>query len=55
MIFRLVLVLCLCACSGPGYYVQALSGQCKLLRSRQDVQALLQDPGHQAAVIQDTG
>jgi predicted aminopeptidase len=44
MIPRLLLVLCLCGCAGPGYYLQALSGQHKLMRSRQDIQTLLQDP-----------
>jgi predicted aminopeptidase len=44
MILRLLLVLCLCACSGPGYYLQALSGQRQLMLSRQDIQALLNDP-----------
>jgi len=44
MILRLFLVLCLCGCAGPGYYMQALSGQHKLMRSRQDIQTLLQDP-----------
>jgi predicted aminopeptidase len=44
MILRLLLVLCLCGCAGPGYYLQALSGQHKLMRSRQDIQTLLQDP-----------
>ncbi len=44
MIFRLLLVLCLCGSAGPGYYLQALSGQHKLMRSRQDIQTLLNDP-----------
>jgi len=44
MILRLLLLLTLCACSGPGYYLQAISGQHKLMRSRQDIQTLLQDP-----------
>jgi len=44
MILRLILVLCLCGCAGPGYYLQAMSGQHKLMRSRQDIQTLLHDP-----------
>jgi len=40
----LLLLLGLCACSGPGYYLQALSGQHRLMRSRQDIQTLLNDP-----------
>ncbi|MDH4018116.1 MAG: aminopeptidase [Xanthomonadales bacterium] len=44
MILRLLLVLCLTACSGPSYYLQAMSGQNKLMKSRQDIQSLLDDP-----------
>ncbi len=44
MILRLLLVLCLGACSAPGYYLQAMSGQKKLMQSRQDIQTLLNDP-----------
>jgi len=44
MIFRLLLVLCLSACSSPAYYLQAVSGQKKLMGSRQDIQLLLNDP-----------
>ena len=44
MIVRLLLVLCLTACSGPSYYLQAMSGHKKLMRSRQDIQSLLNDP-----------
>ena len=44
MILRLLLVLCLGACSAPGYYLQAMSGQKKLMQSRQDIQKLLDDP-----------
>ena len=48
MIFRfpvyLVLILFLSACSGPGYYVQAISGQWKLMHARQDIQSLLDNP-----------
>ena len=44
--FRICLVLIsfLTACSGPGYYLQAISGQWKLMRARQDVQSLLDNP-----------
>lgn len=48
MIFRLlvypVLILFCTACSGPGYYIQAFSGQWKLMHARQDVQSLLDNP-----------
>jgi len=44
MILRLFLVLCLGACSAPSYYLQAMSGQNKLMRSRQDIQTLINDP-----------
>ncbi len=45
MIFRcLFLVAFLTACSGPGYYLQAVSGQWKLMHARQDVQSLLSNP-----------
>ena len=44
MILRLLLVFCLSACSGPSYYLQAMSGQKKLMQSRQDIQSLLDDP-----------
>lgn len=44
MILRLLLVFCLSACSSPAYYLQAMSGQKKLMQSRQDIQSLLGDP-----------
>jgi len=48
MIFRylttLVLIVFLTACSGPGYYMQAVSGQWKLMHARQDIQSILDDP-----------
>ena len=44
MILRLLLFLCLSACSSPAYYLQAISGQKKLMQSRQDIQSLLNDP-----------
>ena len=50
MILRLLLVLCLAACSGPSYYLQAMSGQKKLMKSRQDVQSLLNDPATPAGL-----
>ena len=34
----------LAACSGPGYYLQAVSGQWKLMHARQDIQSLLDNP-----------
>lgn len=46
-----VLILFLSACSGPGYYVQAISGQWKLMQARQDVQSLLDDPGTRPALV----
>jgi len=50
MILRLLLVLCLAACSGPSYYLQAMSGQNKLMKSRQDIQSLLNDPATPAGL-----
>ncbi len=47
MMFRylsVVLITFLTACSGPGYYMQAISGQWKLMHARQDVQSILDDP-----------
>ena len=40
----LALIPLLAACSGPGYYLQAMSGQWKLAHARQDTQLLLDDP-----------
>lgn len=40
----LLLILLLSACSGPGYYMQAISGQWRLMHARQDIQALIDDP-----------
>jgi len=34
----------LAACSGPAYYMQAISGQLKLMHARQDIQSLLDKP-----------
>ena len=45
MVFRLLVLVCLLsACSGPGYYTQAISGQWKLMHSRRDIQSVLDDP-----------
>ena len=38
------LIAFLTACSGPGYYLQAVSGQWKLMHARQDIQSLLDNP-----------
>ena len=51
MILRLLLVLCLGACSSPAYYLQAMSGQKKLMRSRQDIQSLLADPATSTELV----
>lgn len=50
MIPRLLLVLCLSACSSPAYYLQAISGHKKLMQSRQDIQSILEDPATPAEV-----
>lgn len=46
--FRLALLLTICltmmACSGPGYYLQAASGQWKLSHAQQDISELANDP-----------
>lgn len=48
MIYRfslaVTLAFVLAACSGPRYYLQAISGQWKLMHARQDVQGLLENP-----------
>ena len=44
MIFRLLLICFLTACSSPAYYLQAASGQWKLMHTRQDIQTLLDNP-----------
>ncbi len=44
LILTLLLVGLLSACAGPTYYLQAVSGQWKLLHARQDVDTLLSDP-----------
>ncbi len=40
----LALVLFLTSCTGPGYYLQAISGQWKLSQARQDIQTLKDHP-----------
>ena len=51
MILRLLLVLFLGACSSPAYYMQAVSGQKKLMQSRQDIQSLLRDPATSTELV----
>lgn len=55
MVFRylttLVLITFLTACSGPGYYMQAISGQWKLMHARQDIQSILDDPATDPELI----
>ena len=43
-VFGLILSFALIACSGPGYYTQAVSGHLKLMHAREDVQSILKDP-----------
>lgn len=40
------------ACAGPAYYLQAMSGQWKLMHSRQDIQSLLDDPATSPALLE---
>lgn len=47
------LSLFLYACSGPGYYLQAISGQWKLLHARQDVQSLLDNPETRPELVEN--
>jgi len=51
MIFRLVLICFLSACSSPAYYLQAGSGQLKLMRARQDIQSLLNSPATDSELV----
>jgi len=53
MIFRLLLVIFLTACSSPAYYFQATSGQLQLMRARQDIQAMLDNPATDADLSSD--
>lgn len=42
----------LTACSGPGYYFQAVSGQWKLMHARQDIRSLVKNPGTSEELVQ---
>jgi predicted aminopeptidase len=48
MIYRfaifIIVVTLLSNCSGPAYYLQAISGQWKLMHQRRDIQSILSDP-----------
>jgi predicted aminopeptidase len=46
-----VLLAFLTACSGPGYYVQAISGQWKLMQARQDIPSMVVDPATDADLV----
>ena len=48
----LMCALVLTACSGPGYYAQAISGQWKLSHARQPIAELTADPKTDAKLIQ---
>jgi predicted aminopeptidase len=43
----------LMGCSGPAYYMQAVSGHWKLMHARQDVGALLEDPSSSPELVQN--
>jgi len=47
----IVLISFLTACSGPGYYLQAISGQWKLMHARQDIQSLLNNPATSSELV----
>jgi len=49
----MILVVFLAGCSGPGYYMQAISGQWKLMHARQDVRALLDDPSSSPELVEN--
>jgi len=49
----LALICTLGACSGPSYYLQAISGQWKLLHARRDVQSVLDDPATRPELAAD--
>jgi len=53
VLFGLVLLALIMACSGPAYYAQAISGQWKLMHARQDVQALLNNPDTSPELARD--
>lgn len=42
--YTIVLLCLLAACSGPSYYLQAISGHWDLMHARKDIQSLLNDP-----------
>jgi predicted aminopeptidase len=42
--YAIVLLCLLAACSGPSYYLQAISGHWDLMHARKDIQSLLNDP-----------
>ena len=43
----------LLACSGPGYYLQAIQGQWNLMHARQDVHSILADPDSSAELVEN--
>jgi len=45
-------VLLLQGCAGPGYYLQAASGQWKLMHSRQDINEMLENPDTEPGLAQ---
>lgn len=51
-IYLLFFSLLLSACSGPGYYLQAISGQWKLSHARQPIEQLTADPNTDAELLQ---
>jgi len=53
LIVSLLLVILLTACASPAYYLQATFGQMKLMRVRQDIQSILDDPATDAELSAD--
>ena len=45
------LLIATAACSGPGYYLQAGSGHWKLMRAREDISELVEDPATDPALV----
>jgi len=43
----------LLACSGPAYYLQAITGQWKLMHARQDIQMLLHHPDSNSRLVEE--
>jgi len=41
------------ACSGPSYYLQAITGQWQLMHARQDIQMLLSNPDSHSELVQN--